>query len=256
METVSSFFTFLFSPEHFLYLFFIFLGVRSVILLGVEHFFSHYPVEYKKIFKEDVFIMFLYLLVVFPLAQIMLDSINIRITPLSFLVSLPFGIRFILYLLLADGLHYWVHRLMHHRLFWRTHKWHHSFTHMSFMSGIRASVGDSILIGVCFTAASPVLGVNGYTFSALFLMISLLINDWMHLNISRRFPLLEKYIVTPRYHHIHHSIDPKHHSKNLSAFFPIWDRLFGTYINPDDVPEKLTFGIQEKTSKVRFVVGV
>ena len=38
----------------------------------------------------------------------------------------------------------------------------------------------------------------------------------MHLNVRFRLPYLEWLLVTPRYHHIHHSSNPEHFTKNLS----------------------------------------
>ncbi len=61
---------------------------------------------------------------------------------------------------------------------------------------------------------------------------------------------------TPRYHHIHHSDNPAHYKANLAALFTIWDRLFGTYVNPDDVKEPLSFGIGENVPLVRLAIGV
>jgi len=36
----------------------------------------------------------------------------------------------------------------------------------------------------------------------------------------------------------------------------MWDLLFGTYVNPDDVNEPLSFGIDEEAPAVRLVLGV
>ena len=44
-------------------------------------------------------------------------------------------------------------------------------------------------------------------------------------------------------------------SKNLGALLTIWDRLFGTYYNPDDVTGELKFG-RANVNPVRLVIGV
>ena len=61
--------------------------------------------------------------------------------------------------------------------------------------------------------------------------------------------------VTPRYHHIHHSSDPEHYRANLGSRLTIWDRLFGTYVNPERVPQ-ISFGIKDGASPLRTVIGV
>jgi hypothetical protein len=40
---------------------------------------------------------------------------------------------------------------------------------------------------------------------------------------------LEKIIVTPSHHRVHHAINPEYMDKNLSQIFIIWDKLFGTF---------------------------
>ena len=80
-------------------------------------------------------------------------------------------------------------------------------------------------------------------------------NDWMHVNVMWRSNWLEWFVVTPRYHHIHHSDKPQHHMANLAAFFTIWDRLFGTYVNPNDVTEELSFGLREEVPLLRLSLG-
>jgi len=62
--------------------------------------------------------------------------------------------------------------------------------------------------------------------------------------------------VTPRYHQIHHSSDPQHYRANLGSLLTIWDKIFGTYFDPNTVKEKLRFGIGEKITPVRLVLGI
>ena len=40
---------------------------------------------------------------------------------------------------------------------------------------------------------------------------------------------LEKIIVTPSHHRVHHAINKEYLDKNLSQIFIIWDKLFGTF---------------------------
>ena len=46
---------------------------------------------------------------------------------------------------------------------------------------------------------------------------------------------LEKIIVTPSHHRVHHAINPEYIDKNLSQIFIIWDKLFGTF--QEELPE-------------------
>ena len=82
-------------------------------------------------------------------------------------------------------------------------------------------------------------------------------NDWQHVNVTWRSNWLEWFVVTPRYYHIHHSNNPAHYTANLAALFTLWDRLFGTYVDPDSVrAESLSFGLGEQVPFPRLFLGV
>ena len=79
----------------------------------------------------------------------------------------------------------------------------------------------------------------------------------MHMNVTWKSDWLEWLVVTPRYHHIHHSKAAAHQGVNLGAWLHhIWDRLFGTYYNPADVKEELSFGLPERVSPGRLMIGL
>ena len=40
---------------------------------------------------------------------------------------------------------------------------------------------------------------------------------------------LEKIIVTPSHHRVHHAINPEYLDKNYSQILIIWDKLFNTF---------------------------
>jgi sterol desaturase/sphingolipid hydroxylase (fatty acid hydroxylase superfamily) len=62
--------------------------------------------------------------------------------------------------------------------------------------------------------------------------------------------------ITPRFYHVHHSVNLTLSNANSGVTFSIWDRLFGTYVDPEIVKEELSFGIREKVPLVRLVAGV
>ena len=80
-------------------------------------------------------------------------------------------------------------------------------------------------------------------------------NDWMHMNVTWRSRWLEWVFVTPRYHHVHHSRNPEHHTANLGSRLTIWDRLFSTYVDPESTGE-ISFGIDGAPSPARLALGV
>ena len=54
--------------------------------------------------------------------------------------------------------------------------------------------------------------------------------------------VLEKIIVTPSHHRVHHAINPIYLDKNLGQIFIFWDKLFGTF-QEELAEEKPVYGI-------------
>jgi sterol desaturase/sphingolipid hydroxylase (fatty acid hydroxylase superfamily) len=60
-----------------------------------------------------------------------------------------------------------------------------------------------------------------------------------HLNARISLGRLSLVINNPQYHRIHHSIEPRHFSKNFCKMLPVFDVIFGTAWNPgkDEFPK-------------------
>ena len=145
---------------------------------------------------------------------------------------------------------------MHTNRLWRTHKWHHSPNYLYWLAGIRTSIPHIVLFNLTFIAARPLLGGAPLWLFQLILVEHILRNNWMHMNVSWKSRWLEYLIVTPRYHHVHHSDNPVHYRSNLGSLLTIWDRVFGTYFDPGKVKQNLRFGIGERVAPLRLVLGV
>jgi len=59
-------------------------------------------------------------------------------------------------------------------------------------------------------------------------------------------PWLDRVLVTPQVHRIHHSVERQHQDKNFADALPIFDIVFGTYVKPtrDEFP---TTGLSDGT---------
>lgn len=149
---------------------------------------------------------------------------------------------------------YWMHRLVHTGALWRLHRWHHSPRHMYWLVGMRTSMLQQALYGtiplLLFALKTPPEFVVGYA------LLGTVVNHWMHANLRFRSRWLEAVFVTPRIHHVHHSVDPRHCGRNFGSMFSIWDRMFGTFYDPDEVQEPLEFGIPEAVAGARLFVGL
>jgi sterol desaturase/sphingolipid hydroxylase (fatty acid hydroxylase superfamily) len=61
-------------------------------------------------------------------------------------------------------------------------------------------------------------------------------------------PLLNRVLVSPAQHQIHHSCAPRHHDKNYGEIFALWDWMFGTLYNPKGY-EALEFGVADSNGQ-------
>jgi len=162
-----------------------------------------------------------------------------------YLQSLPSVVKIVLALFIVDFIIYWIHRAQHHYDFlWRTHAWHHSIEQMYWFAGFRTSFLHSliynipqVIVPVTLFKLSPAEAGIGYS-------LGLLIQFWEHTNLKVNVGPLAWLIITPHYHRIHHSAT-LYRGKNLGTTFSLWDRMFGTYVDPDNVPDEFPLGLGE-----------
>lgn len=235
-----------------------FFVVRFVVGTVLERRFAAYSVDYWKVLGGDIATTAFLLAVTIPAAEWCTDHVpNPGWIVHATVEPWPIVLRVALYIVVADFGHYWMHRILHHPLLWRFHKWHHAPTHMTWLSGNRESFVDRIVVSLPYVWAYPIIhGNTPWWVPVALLCFHAFKNDWMHLNVTFRMRGLERAFVTPHFHHIHHSDNPEHFNKNLGALFSVWDRMFGSYANPDHVRSQLTFGIGEKLPLVRLYTGI
>jgi sterol desaturase/sphingolipid hydroxylase (fatty acid hydroxylase superfamily) len=63
-------------------------------------------------------------------------------------------------------------------------------------------------------------------------------------------PTVEKWVISPAMHQIHHSDNPKHFDTNMGGSLAVWDRIFGTLYIPKE-EEHIKYGIGEETKDFR-----
>jgi sterol desaturase/sphingolipid hydroxylase (fatty acid hydroxylase superfamily) len=239
-------------PRFFPYVAFCTLGLLAFI---GEWLFPARPVPYRSIFVRDLVALGAYSLS-FALVVPFTDRIPMpNYVPVA-MSGMPIVYKLAPFYIVEDFGLYWVHRLMHTKYMWRTHKWHHYPKYMYWLAGVRAAIPHIVLFNLTFVIARPLLmGSAGWIFQMI-MAEHILRNNWMHMNVTWPSKWLEWVIVTPRYHQIHHSDNPNHYRSNLGSLLTGWDRLFGTYFNPEKVKEQLTFGISEKVNPARLVLGI
>jgi sterol desaturase/sphingolipid hydroxylase (fatty acid hydroxylase superfamily) len=139
-------------------------------------------------------------------------------------------------LIIMDGLDYWWHRFNHTIPFlWRFHKVHHVDTHVDTTTSLRFHPGELLISAVVKAGWIVLLGPEVLGF-LIFEVSVTLFSQFHHSNIDlpdRAESVARSLIVTPRFHAAHHTVTPRTGNANYSAILIFWDKLFGTYNEPD-----------------------
>jgi sterol desaturase/sphingolipid hydroxylase (fatty acid hydroxylase superfamily) len=166
-----------------------------------------------------------------PLAEALTSLVERRRRGLLKVVRLPHWVEVALAIVLLDYTLYLWHVLTHRVPFlWRFHLVHHVDLDLDASTALRFHFAE-LVISVPWRAAQILLiGVSPLAFSVwqTFLMLSILFH---HSNVRLPFEVerrLNRLVVTPRMHGIHHSDVKEETDSNWSSGLTVWDRLHGT----------------------------
>ncbi len=124
---------------------------------------------------------------------------------------------------------YWVHRLQHvTNFFWNGHIVHHSSEEFNLACALRQSISAVVKIFAIFLLPAALLGVP-HQVIAVVAPLHLFAQFWYHTQHINRMGFLEKIIVTPSHHRVHHAINKEYIDKNYGQIFIFWDKWFGTF---------------------------
>ena len=155
------------------------------------------------------------------------DGVRGWVANLNFFVAL-FGI-----VLVADLVQYWTHRAYHEvPLLWRLHAVHHSVKSMDWLAGSRQHIIELLITRTLVLAPIYVLGFSKEVIDAYIVIVGFQA-VFNHANVSVRLGPLRYVIVTPNFHHWHHSQDQEALDRNYAAHFAFLDYLFGTAVKSD-----------------------
>ena len=166
------------------------------------------------------------------------------------------------YFLLDDFFRYYLHKLLHEiPALWAFHKVHHSARTMTPITVFRAHPVEGLLFSlrtVCVQAISisvfvfffgnkadlmTVMGASIFAF-----LFNLTGSNLRHSHVPLRYwPAVEKWLISPAMHQIHHSTRPAHFDKNYGVVIALWDRIGGTLVHGNEAQD-IHYG-QSKTVK-------
>ena len=136
---------------------------------------------------------------------------------------------YVLTFIIIDFNGYWVHRWSHQvNLFWNLHVIHHSSEEYNLACALRQSISAFFNMFTVLLLPAALLGIPEQVIATV-APLQLFAQFWYHTRHINKMGLLEKIIVTPSHHRVHHAVNPEYMDKNLSQIFIIWDKLFGTF---------------------------
>jgi sterol desaturase/sphingolipid hydroxylase (fatty acid hydroxylase superfamily) len=151
----------------------------------------------------------------------------------GWLGALPFWAGLPLIVLVADLVQYWTHRAYHEvPVLWRLHAVHHSAKHMDWMAGSRQHLIEILITRTLVLAPIFLLGFSKEVIDAYIIIVGFQA-VFNHANVSVRLGPLRYLIVTPNFHHWHHSQDQEALDRNYAAHYAFLDHLFGTAVKSD-----------------------
>ncbi|HEY4937323.1 MAG TPA: sterol desaturase family protein [Puia sp.] len=149
---------------------------------------------------------------------------------------------YVIALLSLDFSSYWTHRIEHEiNFFWINHMTHHSSEEYNLASAARQGISSFVQLSTFLLLPAALLGIDEkviFVVAPFFLFAGF----WYHTQHINKMGFLEKIIITPSHHRIHHAMNPEYIDKNYGQLFIFWDKLFGTY--------------QEELPNVRPVYGM
>ena len=128
-----------------------------------------------------------------------------------------------------DFMGYLVHRIDHeYNFFWNSHIIHHSSEEYNLACALRQSISSVFRIFTIFLLPAALLGVPVLVITVV-APIHLFAQFWYHTQHIGKMGFLEKIIVTPSHHRVHHAINKEYMDKNYGQIFIFWDKWFGTF---------------------------
>ncbi len=226
------------------------LGSTMIFIL-IEKLFPLY--KNQAIFRKDWQIDLTHFLVNHFIVGLVLLTVNFMIHRVfgwmiqtnfqQFIQHIIFLPQLFLCVLVADFMQYWTHRAYHEMPFlWKFHSVHHSAKTMDWIAGSRMHVLELICTRVCILGPIYVFGFEKSVMDAYIIIVGFQA-VFNHANVHLPWGAIKYFLVTPDFHHWHHSSDDIAIDKNYAAHFSFLDYIFGSAISKEKMgnqkfPEK------------------
>ena len=151
-------------------------------------------------------------------------------------------LTYLIVFIVLDFAGYAVHALDHKiNFFWNSHIIHHSSEEFNLACALRQSVSVFVRLFVILLIPAALLGIDPKVI-AIVAPLHLFAQFWYHTQHINKMGFLEKIIVTPSHHRVHHALNKEYIDKNYGQIFIFWDKIFGTF--QEELPQvKPVYGI-------------
>ncbi len=157
--------------------------------------------------------------------------------------SLQGAMLWILVAVLWDFCYYWRHRFGHEMsILWAAHAVHHQSEEYNLSTALRQS-SSSFLFSWIFYLPLFVIGIPMDVLITV-AAANLIYQFWVHTQLIDRLGVLDRILVTPSNHRVHHAQNERYIDKNYGGIFIIWDRMFGSFAE-EARDEPVTFGVRK-----------
>ena len=156
--------------------------------------------------------------------------------------GLPVWLALPLAVLVVDFAGYWLHRLGHSGWLWKVHGVHHT------PDKVNTWNNNTIhFINTLYSGLSKSLPLWALGFSADIIVVAAYLSTlWsfaVHANIDVEMAGLDRFLMSPVHHRLHHSTQIEE-AGNFASVTTLWDRVCGTFVyGPGRVPA--AGGVQE-----------
>ena len=141
---------------------------------------------------------------------------------------MPILVQVVLIVLCADFVLYWEHRMYHEvGALWPIHAVHHSVENMDWLAGSRGHFIQTFSERAMVLVPLYLLGADETALN-IYVAFAALQAVLIHCNLGTSFGPLKYILVTPQFHHWHHSSERPAIDTNYSAHTILFDWLFKT----------------------------
>lgn len=144
-------------------------------------------------------------------------------------------LTYVIAFIVLDLAGYLTHALAHKvNFFWNSHIIHHSSEEFNLACALRQSVSVFVRLFVVLLVPAALLGVPAVVIQVV-APLHLFAQFWYHTQHIGKMGILERFMVTPSHHRVHHAINDVYMDRNFGQIFIVWDKLFGTF--QEELPE-------------------